>query len=98
MDSINSLLLIHFGLTDIFTVDLCDWLTGYLELSYPKPLDQSINVTVRTIHICHRIVHEQISLGLGGASGPRHHVACSQSNLTQGNFHMEVSIDNLTIW
>ena len=37
-------------LTNIFTVDLRDWLCNYLELSPPKPLDQSKNVTVRSYH------------------------------------------------
>ena len=47
-------------LTNIFTVDLRDWLCNYLELSPPKPLDQLKNVTVRTFHICPGIVHEHI--------------------------------------
>ncbi len=51
------------------------WLVGYLELSPPKPLDQSNNVTVRTFHSLPRIVHEHIFLVLWGARGPRRHVA-----------------------
>ena len=45
------------------------------ELSSPKPLDQSKNVTVRTFHIWSGIVHEHIFWALGGARGPRRHVA-----------------------
>ena len=49
-------------------VDLRDWLVGYEgmypDLYPPKPLDQSKNVTVRTIHIWPGIVHEHIFLAL----------------------------------
>ena len=66
-------------LTNIFTVDLRDWLSIYLSiyvpLSPPKPLDQSKNVTVRTFHTWPGSVHEHIFLALGGARGPRRHVA-----------------------
>ena len=37
-----------------------DWVSGHLELSPPKMLDQSKNVTGRTFHICPGIVHEHI--------------------------------------
>merc|ERR1712020_801855 len=58
-------------LTNIFTVDFTGWLSIYLELSPPKPLDQSKNVTVRTFHIWPKSVHEHIFLGIGGPRGPR---------------------------
>ena len=38
-------------LTNIFTLDLRDWVCLSVSLSPPKPLDQSKNVTVRTFHI-----------------------------------------------
>ena len=67
------------NLTNIFTADLRDWLAGSLAgrvlLSPPKPLDQSKNVTVRTFHTWPGSVHEHIFLALGGARGPRRHVA-----------------------
>ena len=44
-------------LTNIFTVDLRDWVSVYVPLSPPKPLDQSKNVTVRTFHIWPGSVH-----------------------------------------
>ena len=50
-------------------MDLFDWLAIYLELSPPKPLGQSKNVTVRTFHIWPGIVREHIFLTLGGAKG-----------------------------
>ena len=65
-------------LTNIFTVNLRDWqLVGYvvgwfgiyLELSPPKTMDQSKNVTLMTFHIWPGIVHEHIFLALGGARG-----------------------------
>ena len=46
----------------------------FVELSPPKPLDQSKNVTVRTFHIWPGIVHEYIFLALDGARSPRRHV------------------------
>ena len=48
---------------------------GRATLSPLKPLDQSKNVTVRTFHTWPGSVHEHIFLALGGASGPRRHVA-----------------------
>ena len=66
------------SLTNIFTVDLRDWLAIYVPLSPPKLLDQSKNVTVRTFHIWPGSVHEHIFLVLGGAREPWHqgrHVA-----------------------
>ena len=39
----------------------------YVELSPPKLLDQSKNVTVRTFHIWPGIVHEHIFLALSGS-------------------------------
>ena len=62
-------------LTNIFTVDLRDYLAIYPELSPPKPLDQSKNITVRTFHTWPGSVHEHIFLALGGARGQRRHVA-----------------------
>ena len=50
------------------------YVSGYMELSPPKLLDQSKNVTVRAFHIWPGSVHEHIFLPLGGASGPRRHV------------------------
>ena len=47
------------------------WLFGWLELSPPKPLDQSISVTVRAFHIWPGSVHEHIFLAQGGAKGPQ---------------------------
>ena len=49
-------------------MDLRDWVSRYLELSPPKPLDQSKNVTVRTFHIWPGIVLEHIFLVLGGTN------------------------------
>ena len=46
-----------------------------VELSPPKILDQSKNVTVRTFHIRPGSVHEHIFLALGGARGPGRYVA-----------------------
>ena len=43
-----------------------------MELSPPKPMDQSKNVTVKTFHIWPGSVHEHIFLALGGARGPWH--------------------------
>ena len=56
-------------------VDLRNWLAIYLELSPPKLLDQSKNVTVSTFHIWPRIVHDHIFLALGGARSPQRYVA-----------------------
>ena len=62
-------------LTNIFTVVLRDCVCMFVSLSPPKPLDQSKNVTVRTFHTWPGSVHEHIFLALGGARGPRRHVA-----------------------
>ena len=56
--------------SNIFTLDLRDWDRLSVELSPPKPLDQSKNVTVRTFHTWPGSVHEHIFLALGGARGP----------------------------
>ena len=45
-------------LTNIFTVVLRDCVCLFVELSPPKPLDQSKNVTVRTFHTWPGSVHE----------------------------------------
>ena len=57
-------LILH--LSNIFTVDLRDWVLGIWpagrpKLSPPNLLDQSKNVTVRTFHIWPGIVHEHIN-------------------------------------
>ena len=65
----------YLYLTNIFTVDLRDYPAMFLELSPPKPLDQSKNVTIRTFHTWPGSVHEHIFLVLGGAMSPRRHVA-----------------------
>ena len=57
-------------LTNIFDMDLRDSVCLFVELSPPKPLDQSKNVTVRTFHIWPGIVHEHIFLALGGVRSP----------------------------
>ena len=54
---------------------LRDYVCLFVSLSPPKPLDQSKNVTVRTFHTWPGSVHEHIFLALGGARGPRRHVA-----------------------
>ena len=66
-------------LANIFTMDLRDWFCEFVELSPPKPLDQSKNVIVRTFHTWPGSVHEHIFLALGDARGPRRHVLLVRS-------------------